>query len=318
MKLLPLILFAFILASCTSTKKEVGPLHHKKVMILGNSITQNGQYVGFIEYYLRKNYPHEKLDIISIGLSSETVNGASEDDHPFPRPCIHSRIDSALAKIKPDVVMACYGMNDGLFSNWDEGRFDAYKKGIQELKMKVENSGASLILSTPTIFDSEIVKYKTSKDGERHSYKAPYYKYNEVLGKFADWLLSQKSEQVPVIDLHHYLNPILAKTKALREDSTFIPDGVHPDKAGHFLMAKKILMDLYPEVEVGEPYPTIHQLKKDSLYLYVSERRKLRSKGWMEYVGYTRGKVVKLDDIEPTQLRVEELDIKIKEWLKNN
>lgn len=303
-----IILLLPLLFSCTHSK-TTDPLLNKRVLILGNSITQDGRYVDFIEYYLRKNYPNSKVDIISIGLSSETINGASEPDRSFLRPCIHSRLDSALALTQPDLIMACYGMNDGIFSNADNDRFDAYKKGIYKLKEKVEATGAKLILLTPTLFDPEPIKNRVSMDGEPHAYSTPFYKYNEVLDTFATWLLTLNDVQV--IDLHSYLRPFLASAKEIKADSTFIPDGVHPNEIGHFLMAKKILLDLYPNMEVLEPHTSIEALKADTLFLLVRERRNVRSSGWLKYVGYTKEEVVKTNNITETLEKVKALDDQI-------
>lgn len=291
------------------------PLHKKRVLILGNSITQDGKYVDFIEYYLRKNYPEKKLDIISIGLSSETVSGNSEPSHAFPRPNVHTRLDDALEVIKPDLVIACYGMNDGIFSANNSTRFDAYKKGTYKLKTKVEKRGATLILLTPTIFDPDPVKDHVNKSEEVIGYKHPYYKYDDVLEDYANWLLNFKDVQV--IDLHSDLSSILVEMKTQNIDTTFVPDGIHPNQAGHFLMAKKILKDLYPEIVIGDPISEIEKLKTDSLFLVSSERRFLRSDGWLKYIGYEKETAVKSNDISTTQKQIKKLDNKIDKIVRN-
>ena len=201
MKLYKHWFFVFItimMFSCNHLDKSSYPLHEKKVLILGNSITQKGDYVSFIEYYLRKNYPEKKLDIISIGLSSETVSGNSELNRPFPRPNIHARLNNALNKIKPDLVIACYGMNDGIFSDKDSLRFMAYRLGIYDLKEKVEKQGADLILLTPTPFDPYPIKDRISTDSNNYEYQHPYYSYNNVLEEYANWLLSLEDKKIQV------------------------------------------------------------------------------------------------------------------------
>jgi lysophospholipase L1-like esterase len=320
MKFLKYFLVLFLISivfSCSKKDKFTGVLHNKKVLILGNSITQNGKYVDFIEYYLRKKYPEKKLDIISIGLSSETASGMSEANHPFPRPCVHSRLDNALKSIKPDLVLACYGMNDGIYSNPDVVRFKAYQNGILTLKTKVKAQGSDLILLTPTPFDASAKKDKLSKDGEEHSYKTPYYKYNDVLENYANWLIHLNDKNVQIIDLYGYLNPILIKYKKQHPDATFIPDGVHPNQTGHFLMAKKIIIDLYPELTIGDPQSELELIKTDPLFPLVSARRKVRSNGWLKYVGYDKGEVIKSDNITVTINQVKVLDLEI-DKLQNN
>ena len=131
----------FFLVSCANHSSIKQSFKSERVLFLGDSITQAGDYVSFIEYYLNKNQPEESFDLISIGLSSETASGLSEKAHPFPRPCIHERIQRALDQIKPSLVFACYGMNDGIYAPQSEDRFDAYKKGILSLQDKIEASG---------------------------------------------------------------------------------------------------------------------------------------------------------------------------------
>lgn len=304
-----LVIILTLNTSCKSEEKEELPLHNKRVLILGNSITQHGLYIDFIEYYLRNQYPNNQLDIISIGLSGETISGTSEGGRDFPRPNVRERLDRALDEIKPDLVLACYGMNDGNYNPLDSLRFKAYKDGVLELKSKVEAHKANLILITPTIFDPNPIKNRISKAGEEHDYWHPYYNYNEVLTQYSDWLLSIETKELKVIDLHHYLNSKLTKTQQIKSDSTFVPDGVHPNKIGHFYMAEKILSDLYPNVIIENPNSEIERLDSDSLYILISKRRNLRSDGWRNYIGYTKnGDTIKSGDISSTKLEIKRLD----------
>ena len=48
-------------------------------------------------------------------------------------------------------------------------------------------------------------------------------------------------------------------------------------------------------------------IKKDELYQLVEKRRQLRSRGWLKYVGYKRGKVFKTDSVSETESRASEL-----------
>lgn len=314
-KILVFLAIIIFTISCQKEENQTFPLHNKKVLILGNSITQDGRYVDFIEYYLRKSFPEKKLDIISIGLSSETASGDSESDHPFPRPCVHTRLDDALKATTPDLVIACYGMNDGVFSAKNDTRFNNYKEGIKKLKTKIENTGAKLILLTPTVFDPDPAKSRIAYDNEPQSYKHPYFNYNQVLKDYSNWLTGL--EDTKIINLHSYLNNELDLLKVNHPDSTFIPDAVHPNQIGHFYMAKKVLSELYPKIIISDAFSETKNLKTDSLFLLTRKRRKIRSNGWLNFIGYTRGKVVKSDDISSTVKTVKALDIEIKNLLKN-
>jgi lysophospholipase L1-like esterase len=118
----------------------------KTVLFLGDSITAAGGYVRIIEAELAKQAPPWK--VINHGMSSETVSDLSEEYHPGRRPCLFSRLDKELADAKPDWVVACYGINDGIYHPYNEKRFAAYQAGVMTLIKKVKASGARLVLLT--------------------------------------------------------------------------------------------------------------------------------------------------------------------------
>src|SRR3954465_6729297 len=128
-------------------------LAHQRVLVLGDSITQDGRYVSFLEYYLQRLAPGTQCDLISIGLSSETVSGLTEPDAPEPRPCALERLNRALNAVKPQVVFACYGMNDGIYAPSSPERLAAFTNGLHQLIAKVRATGAQLVLITPPVFD---------------------------------------------------------------------------------------------------------------------------------------------------------------------
>ncbi len=90
----------------------------KRIVFLGDSITYSGHYIDYVEAVLLSQFPKSEFELINIGLPSETVCGLSEPGHAggkFPRPNLHERLDRVLMKLKPDLIMACYGMNDGIY-----------------------------------------------------------------------------------------------------------------------------------------------------------------------------------------------------------
>ena len=117
--------------SATSSAAE--PPEAEIILFLGDSITYQGTYVTVIEAALITQYPDRNYRIINLGLGSETVSGLSEEGHAggrFLRPDLHERLDRALKQAQPDLVIACYGMNDGIYLPLADDRFAAYQKGI--------------------------------------------------------------------------------------------------------------------------------------------------------------------------------------------
>ncbi len=288
----------------------------KRVLILGDSITNAGTYVSYIDYYLQKHHPDEEYDIISIGLASETVSGLSEKDHPFPRPCVHERLERALEKIEPDVVAACYGMNDGIYHPRGPDRMAAFREGMLKLIDRCRAHGADrVILLTPPPFDPRPVRRKLYGEGEtNYSYKHPYRGYAGVLADYARWIMGIERDGVTTIDVNTPMTAYLEKRRKTDTDFRFSNDGIHPSPLGHLLMARVFLAGIGGGLAFGDLEEAFKKIGADPLFTLIDKRRRLRSKGWLRYVGYTRGKTVRKDSIDETraagaalQRRIDEL-----------
>src|SRR6266436_580191 len=126
----------------------------QRILFLGDSITYDGQYIDDIETALRLHLPTRKFEIINCGLPSETVSGLSEPGHAdgkFPRPDLHERLQRVLDKTKPDLVIACYGMNDGIYLPLSDDRFEKFKAGMTKLHQKATAAGMQIVHVTPPV-----------------------------------------------------------------------------------------------------------------------------------------------------------------------
>lgn len=223
-----------------------------KILFLGDSNTFAGHYIAYVESYLRTRFPEQPWELINLGLPSETVSGLSEPDHPYPRPDVHERVDRALARIKPDVVFACYGMNDGIYYPFSEERLQKYKLGIESLVAKIEKACAKAVLMTPAPFDgTPVAKSLLTKDAPKFSWMKPYEKYDaDVLRKYSDYLLEWRKKGYIVVDahaaVHRYLKAVRAKEPGYRVSG----DGIHPSPTGHAVIAFEILRTLKAPAEI--------------------------------------------------------------------
>jgi lysophospholipase L1-like esterase len=220
----------------------------KRILFLGDSITYSGQYVDTFEAFLLTQFPDRSFEVIDCGLPSETVSGLSEAGHAdgkFPRPDLHERLDRVLALVKPDLVFACYGMNCGIYLPFDEARFAKYREGIEKLRAKVKAAGADIIHLTPAVFDpvppkGRVFPADTVKDGQQ------FEGYDDVLARYADWLMSQKASGWRVIDTHKAMRAVLDQGRALDPGYKFAGDGVHPNAEGHQAIALTVIANLAP------------------------------------------------------------------------
>ena len=253
--------------------EEARALAGKRIAVLGDSITQGGGYVSFLSWYLEKLHPKQGFDIYPLGLASETLSGLSEEGHAggaFPRPCLFERLGRALDRLKPEVVFACYGMNDGIYQPLDEQRFKAFKDGVLRLIKDCRAAQVQqLYLVTPPIYDAP------EKPGAFH--------YDSVLTAYAAWEMTIKEPDVTVIDLH----TAMLKARKTRPEP-YSRDHIHPGDEGHLLMARTIVEAL----GVGLPDEPLAAIKADPLFKECDRLRRLRADGWMRHIGYTRERTV--------------------------
>ncbi|GAB3997334.1 hypothetical protein GCM10028807_42250 [Spirosoma daeguense] len=289
------------------------PANVKRVLFLGNSITYAGRYVTAIETYYVAHYPNQSVEFINVGLPSETVSGLSEDGHAdgkFPRPDLHERLARVLSQTKPDLVFACYGMNDGIYLPFDESRFAKFKEGVQWLHDEIVKTGAPIIHITPPDFD----EVRGGKIG-----------YAAVLDRYADWLLAQeKAQQWQVLDIHYPMKKLL---KAHRKvDATFAingfalaEDGVHPGEVGHWVIARSILAGLgekdvakAPDLKASLPTsPTTIQLIK-----LIAERQNLMKDAWLTATGHKRPGMNTGLPLQEAQKKAAEIETQIRTLVK--
>jgi len=256
----------------------------KRIVFLGDSITYSGLYIDDLEAVLLTKFPNRDFELINVGLPSETVSGLSEPGHAggkFPRPNLHERLDRVLANLKPDLVVACYGMNDGIYYPFSEERFAAFTNGIVLLRKKVLAAGAQIIHLTPPVFDPVPLKGKTLPEGLRE-YPQPYEGYDDVLTRYSGWLLAQGKRGWRVIDIHGPMKEFLAKRR--EDDPKFIlaSDGVHANATGHALMAEQILRAW----KIDDGFAAVQENKP--LLGRIRERQNVLTDAWLSEIGHSR------------------------------
>ena len=221
-------------------------LDAKRVVLLGDSITHGGGWaVPVIAWLEAEGWTG---DVINMGLSSETVSGLSEEGHAggrFPRPDLHERLDRVLRVGRPDLVIACYGMNCGIYQPLDEPRFAKFKAGMQKLHDAVERTGAKIIHLTPPVYDQR-------PDNEGPAGKVDY---DAVLEAYSAWLLSKRADGWTVIDIHGPMKELLAAARAKDPKTVFAADAVHPNEAGHWAFARGFFRGLGDHAAAAKETP---------------------------------------------------------------
>ena len=283
----------------------------ERVLILGDSITHDGTYVSIFEAYLYARFPRQRFDVIGVGLSSETASGLSETTHPFPRPDVHTRLDSALAKTSPQVVIACYGMNDGIYHPQSPEHMAAYQRGIIQLIDKSQAAGARLVVVlTPPPFDPTGKELAPAGQPD-YGYERPYEEYDDVLADYARWIVTIERDGVVTGDVHTALTEHLATERRSDPGYKVSGDGVHPNGRGHMIIAATLIRALGGS-SIGTTAEAFEKLRSNPYYQLVDERRTIRSDAWRTHIGHRRPDVPVGLPIEEAGIRSAELDRQIR------
>lgn len=292
-------------------------VHGKRVLFLGDSITYAGEYVEMVETWVRLRHPRLVLDLLNLGLPSETVSGLSEPGHAggsFPRPTLHERLARALAAARPDWISACYGMNDGIYHPFSEDRFASFKDGMVRLRQAAEAAGVSTLHITPPVFDPLPIQGRTLPAG-LPEYRSPYEGYNDVLDRYSDWLMSKKEDGWLVLDAHGPMGRFIAQKRKADPKFTLAGDGVHINTQGHWLIARELLAGLgaeAPVVESDDPaiLLTLHP-RAAEVQQWVREKQRLLKDAWLTRVGHVRPGMSKGKPFRQARAEAAALDVKI-------
>mgnify|MGYP005634926663 FL=1 len=235
-----------------------------RILFLGDSITQDGRYVAFIETYLWAAYPHLDLTVMNMGVSAETVSNTTEPGHSR-RPWVHDRVESALRIAQPDWVFICYGMNDGNYYPPRRDIQQAYQTQMARLIDKIELTGARIVLLTPPPFDpvSKPAKNVLPPGADVYGYGQTYVHYDTTLAVLGGLALGSFGDRVEqFIDIHTPLHDYITVARS-KESGYRYGDGVHPPLDGHLAFALAILEAMGEERH--EAYQLLHQLTGGTL-----------------------------------------------------
>src|ERR1700722_1119173 len=252
-----------------------------RIVFLGDSIPQAGDYVVDCECWLVAH--GFQVEILNLGLASETVSDLTmEENAPhlkafgFGRPFVSERLDRALAATKPDLLFACYGMNDGGSLPQNATGTKRFAKAITKLRKAATKAGVKrVVICTPPVFDN-----LGDTQQEFH---------DENLARYATWLLSKRGKGWDVVDIHTPMRRALDEGRAKNPAFKFAGDGVHPGREGHWVMAREILAQFFgADVDGAKCGEDFFPARGSEIRKLIHERMDVLFSAWMTQIPHKR------------------------------
>ena len=189
-----------------------------RVVLLGDSITEQRQYTTFIETYTLTRYPNWHLTFRNIGWGGDTAEGGL------------GRAGRDMLPLKPTFVTIDFGMNDHRYTAFQEDIFTNYVNKQTQLVALLKDKGARVALLTPQPIEEK--RPDPDKDVR-----------NMSLRKMSDGLRDVATKQ-SVLFADQFDPYMAVMLKARHADTNAMiggGDAVHPGPVGHTIMAWAIL-----------------------------------------------------------------------------
>ena len=198
-----------------------------RVTFYGDSITEQRQYTVDVEEYVLTRFPFWKVNFHNAGVSGENVSGG------YTGP-VDLRLDRDVSAWHPDVITIMLGMNDFYYRPDQPGIYSTYANGYRHIveAMQKSNPKVRITLIQPSPYD-DVTREPAFPGGN-----------NSVLLKYATFVAQLAQERgTQVTDFN---TPLTAMLKTLKEHSPdlaeqLLPDRVHPQQGGHWIMAGSLL-----------------------------------------------------------------------------
>ena len=197
-----------------------------RLAICGDSITEQKKYSRIIEDYLTACMPQLKIEVRQFGWGGETAEG-------FLR-----RMTNDCLRFKPTIATTCYGMNDHGYQPYKTSIGDAYRSNMLAIISAFKAHGVRVIAGAP----GTIAKIPWWEAG-----KYQVADLNENLGRLRNIDVElARQEKVGFADVYEKM---LTSGEAARHEygekyELNGDDGIHPNWAGHLVMAYAFLKAL--------------------------------------------------------------------------
>lgn len=205
-----------------------------RLAIIGDSITEQKMYSRILETYLTVCVPELKIKTRQFGWSGETAEGF-----------VHRMTNDCL-RFHPTVATTCYGMNDHRYRAYDEATGQWYRNNMLEIVRALKAAGARVVLGSPGCVGL------TPRWAP--NVNAPVEDLNLNLCQLRNIDIAiAAQEKVNFADVFWplFTADFNARQKFGPGYAVAGKDGVHPDWAGHLIMAYAFLKAMGLDGDLG-------------------------------------------------------------------
>lgn len=196
-----------------------------RVAFLGNSITDGGHYHSYIWLYYMTRFPDRELRMFNVGIGGETAGD------------MFKRLDGDVFSKRPTVLTVSFGMNDTGYAEYNGDDAEAF--GQARYRECLDNfgklerrllaaAGLRVVMLGGSPYDETARIENTALHGK-----------NAVMQRVVDFQReAAKRNGWEFLDYNAPLTKLTLHQQAA--DSTFslsMGDRIHPDNAGHMVMA---------------------------------------------------------------------------------
>ena len=205
-----------------------------RLAIIGDSITEQRIYSRLLETYLTVCVPELKITTRQFGWSGETAEG------------FRHRMTNDCLRFQPTIATLCYGMNDHRYRAYDEPNAQWYSNNYAAVASALKASGARVVLGSPGC-----VGKVPAWVGDQH---APVEDLNLSLCQFRNidiGIAAQEKINFADVFWPMFTAGFTAHQKYGADYAVSGKDGVHPDWAGHVIMAYAFLKGMGLDGDLG-------------------------------------------------------------------
>jgi lysophospholipase L1-like esterase len=212
-----------LVANVRAADEPVSLKKGDRIVFLGDSITQGGGgangYITLIKKALDEKHKDLGIETINAGISGNKV------------PDLQKRVEKDVVAKKPTIVFIYIGINDVWHGEKNPANGtpkDRFESGLKEVIGKITDSGAKVIVCTPTVIGEK-------KDGGN--------KLDKQLDEYADISRKVAKElKLPLCDLRRdFVDYLKANNNDDKESGVLTGDRVHLNPTGNKLVADTML-----------------------------------------------------------------------------